>query len=136
MSARVLIVEDNPAVRELLVEYLCLFGYEAVPAADGERGLALAAPQPPDLVITDVGLPGISGLEVCRRLKGASATCHVPVLLITGISSDVETASVEAGADKLLGKPFGMEDLRLAIGELLVLKPVGGQGRPSSPTGR
>ncbi|MFB3819467.1 MAG: response regulator [Candidatus Methylomirabilales bacterium] len=125
MPARVLIVEDNPAVRDLLVEYVSLFGHEPVPAANGERGLALAAAQPPDLVITDVCLPGISGLELCRRLKGAPATRHVPVLLVTGIPSDVETASVEAGADKLLGKPFNMETLRRVVGELLVPKRVG-----------
>ena len=82
---RVLIAEDNPGMRETLAHLVRGLGYDAVAVPDGEAALAALAEAPPDLVLSDIAMPGLTGLEVCRRLKADPATRLIPVILITGL---------------------------------------------------
>ncbi|MBT8425266.1 MAG: response regulator, partial [Silicimonas sp.] len=79
----VLVVEDEPAQREVLVYNLRAEGYEVVQAADGDDGLVLVEEVTPDLIILDWMLPGVSGIEVCRRLKANTKSRAIPVILLT-----------------------------------------------------
>jgi len=104
---KVLVVEDNPDILELVAYHLEAQGYEVVRAMTGENGLAQAAKTAPDLVILDVMLPGINGLDVCRKLKQQEATRSIPVLLLTAKSEDTDIISgLELGADDYITKPF------------------------------
>jgi two-component system, OmpR family, response regulator MprA len=107
---RVLVVDDDPAVRESLRRSLTFNGYEVAVAEDGQRGLAAVALGKPDVVVLDVMMPGLDGLEVCRRLRAAGD--DIPVLMLTAreaISDRV--AGLDAGADDYLVKPFALEEL-------------------------
>lgn len=83
---RVLLVDDSPSARHLLAERLTERGYEVTPAADGIAAAELALGQPPDFVVTDLWMPGVSGVQLCRLLRAEPRTAHVPVILITGES--------------------------------------------------
>ena len=120
--ARVLIAEDNPVMRETLTVLVRGLGYDAVAVADGEAALASVAGGAPDLLLSDVAMPGLSGLEVCRRLKADPATRLIPVILITGLGDDYKIEGIEAGADDFLGKPFSPAELRARIRALLRTK--------------
>ena len=108
----VLVIEDDPANRALLTALLERAGYRAVTAADGPSGLAAALETAPDIVLLDVGLPGMDGLEICRRLRADPRTVTMPVVLLTGRTSvDDVVAGLDAGADDFLAKPFHEAEL-------------------------
>ncbi len=117
--ARILIAEDNPHLQDLLVEYASVLGYEPMAVVNGEEALAAAAAWPPDLMICDVGLPDVSGVEVCMRFKASPETQDVPVLLITGLGEDHASRISPAGPDGILWKPFELDELRAEIRRLL-----------------
>src|SRR6202035_4637378 len=98
---RILIVDDNETNRDILVTRLSVHGYELSQAADGEEALAAAKEQQPDLILLDVMMPKIDGVEVCRRLKSDPTLPFMPIILVTAkaASSDVVTG-LEAGADE------------------------------------
>lgn len=110
MTLRVLVVDDEPAIRELLAEYLRGRGFDVSMAADGERATSKIAADPPDLVLTDLKLPGIDGLEVVRA--AASSIPPVPCVLMTGFGT-VETAvtAFGHGAAGYVLKPFKLKDV-------------------------
>jgi len=103
----ILVVEDEEDIAELIRFNLDREGYRVFTAASGEAGLAEAARQDPDLVLLDLMLPGMNGLEVCRRLKADSGTAKIPVVMVTarGEEADVVTG-LELGADDYVTKPF------------------------------
>lgn len=106
---RVLVVDDEATVREVVGQYLDLEGYIPFYATSGLEALRVAAAAPPDLVILDLTLPGIDGLDVCRRLRAGSAT---PILMLTGRASDADKLTgFDAGADDYLAKPFNPHEL-------------------------
>lgn len=108
---RILIVEDNPALRESLASLLAFHGHRADFAADGRSGLALALADPPDVVVLDLGLPGLDGVRVCEALR-ARADRHVPVLMLTARHAiEDKLRGFQAGADDYLVKPFAGEEL-------------------------
>jgi putative two-component system response regulator len=108
----VLVVEDDPSNRALLTALLERAGYRAITASDGPSGLAAALEIAPDLVLLDVGLPGMDGLEICRRLRATPRTVTLPVVLLTGRTSvDDVVAGLDAGADDFLAKPFHEAEL-------------------------
>lgn len=108
---RILIVEDNPALRESLASLLAFHGHRADFAADGRSGLALALADPPDVLVLDLGLPGLDGLRVCEALR-ARADRHVPVLMLTARHAiEDKLRGFQAGADDYLVKPFAGEEL-------------------------
>jgi DNA-binding response OmpR family regulator len=106
---RVLIVEDEPGIRKVVRAYLERAGYEVLEAADGEQALELAASRRPALVILDLMLPGISGEEVCRRLRQGS---EVPIIMLTARAhEDDRVAGLGLGADDYVVKPFSPREL-------------------------
>src|SRR5512136_975676 len=101
--ARILVVDDTPGNVKLLVDLLVVKGYVASSAVNGEDALAMIAAQPPDLVLLDVMMPGLSGYDVCRRLRADPATALLPVVLCTSLDAQQERINgIEAGADDFL----------------------------------
>jgi CheY-like chemotaxis protein len=117
---RILIVEDNELNRDALSRRLTRRGYEVLLAADGVRGLELAGAQLPDLILMDLGLPGIDGWECTRRLKADSATASIPVVALSAhaMVGDRETA-LRAGCDEFDTKPIAFDGLLGKIARLL-----------------
>ncbi len=118
MKTRVLVIDDDPSVTSLLKRGLSYEGYSVDIAASGSEGLELAREHPPDLVLLDVMMPGIDGLEVCRRLRAADA--GLPIVLLTardGTSDQI--LGLETGADDYVVKPFTFEVLLARLRALL-----------------
>jgi two-component system cell cycle response regulator DivK len=112
VAPRILVVEDNEDNRALVVKVLRRHGYELVEAASAEEGLTLAEGDPPDLVLMDLNLTGMSGLDATRRLKRTEGLGHVPVIALTAdaMVGDREKA-LEAGCDGYLSKPIDVRKL-------------------------
>ena len=130
----VLVVEDDAANRVLLTRLLERAGYRPVTADDGPSGLAAAFEFAPDVVLLDVVLPGMDGLEICRRLRADPRTVALPVVLLTGRTSvDDVVAGLDAGADDFLSKPFHEAELLARLRsarrlELVMAEMEGAQG--------
>jgi len=121
MSARVLVVDDDPTVAEVVGDYLRRAGMEPRVAADGHTALRLAGTWRPDLVVLDVMLPGIDGLEVCRRLRDARGEqALLPVIMLTALGGeDDRVLGLETGADDYVTKPFSPRELSLRVQAVL-----------------
>lgn len=129
---RILVIDDNAdllqMIRLLLEER---GGHEVVLSAEGQDGLDKAASDPPDLAIIDVMMPGMTGYEVCERLRSNPSTTDIPIIILTARGQDVDRqAALEAGADVYIAKPVTMADLLEQVNELLEKKPPPGR-RPS-----
>ena len=103
----ILVVEDEEDIRELLKYNLEKEGYQVFVAATGEEALQTVRARRPDLILLDLMLPGIDGLEVCRRIRGGAQTQHLPIIMLTakGEEADIVTG-LELGADDYIVKPF------------------------------
>ncbi len=114
---RLLMIDDDEKLVALMQEYLSGHGFHVDSAGDGEAGLAAALAEPPELVILDLMLPGLDGLEVCRRLRQSSS---VPVLMLTARGEDTDRiVGLELGADDYLAKPFNTRELLARIRAIL-----------------
>ncbi|MGH8824719.1 MAG: response regulator transcription factor [Jiangellaceae bacterium] len=114
---RVLVVDDDPTVSDVVRRYLERAGFDVDKAGDGLSALALAAERPPDLVVLDLMLPGMSGLEVCRRLRRSS---DVPVVMLTALGEESDrVVGFETGADDYVTKPFSPRELALRVQSVL-----------------
>ncbi len=117
---RVLVVEDDPTVAEVVTGYLSRAGYATAHAADGFAALDRAAQFRPHLVVLDLMLPGIDGLEVCRRLRRADGGPALPVVMLTARGEEADRIlGLELGADDYVTKPFSPRELVLRIGSVL-----------------
>jgi two-component system response regulator MprA len=115
---KVLVVDDEPALRVALERALRREGHEVELAADGERALDAVAGVHPDAVVLDVSMPGLNGIEVCRRMRAGGD--RTPVLLLTGRHTiDDRVAGLDAGADDYLVKPFALKELQARVRALL-----------------
>lgn len=117
-----LIVEDNDEFREFLKTQLS-DTYNVTVASDGEEGERLAVAQNPDIIVSDIMMPGIDGVELCRRIKNNLQTSHIPIILLTARASDEsKIRGYEAGADSYISKPFNMDMLLMRIRKLIESK--------------
>ena len=117
VPATVLVVDDDPTVAEVVVTYLERAGLQAVHAATGASGLAAFEADSPDLVVLDLMLPDLDGLEVCRRLR---STSDVPVIMLTALGGEVDRVlGLEVGADDYVTKPFSPRELVLRVQSVL-----------------
>jgi len=118
MNAHILIVDDDNRVTSALRRTLAYAGYQVSIAANGEGALSIVRTRPPDMVILDLMLPGIDGLEVCRRLRSAGDSIAVLMLTARDAVAD-RVAGFETGADDYLVKPFALEELLARVKALL-----------------
>jgi DNA-binding response OmpR family regulator len=132
-AGRILVVDDDPTVSDVVARYLAHAGYQVLLAADGFAALEIAAAQSPDLVVLDIMLPGLDGLAVCRRLR---ETSPVPVILLTALGAETDRImGLEIGADDYVTKPFSPRELVLRVGSVLRRARGGGASvAASAPT--
>ena len=105
----VLVVDDEPIVRDVVVRYLAQAGYRTIEAADGDAALALLAEEEPNIVVLDLMLPGVDGLSLCRRIRARSS---LPVIMVTALAEEADRLTgLELGADDYLTKPFSPREL-------------------------
>jgi DNA-binding response OmpR family regulator len=124
VTRRVLVVDDDDLTLEILATILNLEDFEVVTAVDGAGALAAAEATPPDVVVLDVMMPDIDGLEVCRRLRAREATRTVPVILLTARDRpDDREAGLAAGADAYVTKPFSPLGLIETIAGIQARRP-------------
>jgi two-component system, OmpR family, alkaline phosphatase synthesis response regulator PhoP len=118
---RVLVIEDDPDIVLSLRHNLEREGlFEVTAARDGEAGLAEALRRPPDLVILDLGLPGLDGVELCRRLRREPETARLPIIMLTArVDEAARVAGLNAGADDYVAKPFSVRELMARVTAVL-----------------
>lgn len=134
--ARIAVVEDSPEVRLLVCDELRQLAHEVLSASDGEQGLALCLAQRPDVVVLDVLMPALNGIEVLRRLRAAGF--DAPVLLLTARDSEADrVAGLELGADDYVVKPFSLRELSARVNALLrrAGPRAGAEGAPPRDSG-
>jgi DNA-binding response OmpR family regulator len=105
-GARILVVEDHPTMREAMRLVLEGEGFAIDEASDGETALAMVRSDPPDLVFLDLNIPGVSGTDVLRALKGDPATAEVRVIIVTATGEEGRGRVIDLGADEYFTKPF------------------------------
>jgi len=116
----ILYIEDNEVNRRLVQDLLRLTSYKLLEAVDGESGVAMARQERPDLILMDVQLPKISGIEATRTLRGEPATANTPIIAITSFAlAGDEQKALEAGATAYMAKPYSPLDLLQLIRRLL-----------------
>jgi two-component system phosphate regulon response regulator PhoB len=119
-AARVLVVEDDPALASVISRALGERGHEVAIEARGDSGLQAAIDGSFDIVVLDVVVPGIDGIEVCRRLKRDERTARLPVIMLTARQEPVDRiVGLELGADDYITKPFNLRELVLRVGAVL-----------------
>jgi putative two-component system response regulator len=122
-QATILVVEDDVQIREVLTEHLTNLGYGIVTTASAEEALQRVEETTPDLVLTDVHMGGMSGIDLCARLKHDQRFQLMPVIIITGQSDlDARIAGLAAGADDFFAKPFNLLEIRTRVAALLRVK--------------
>ncbi len=117
---KVLVIEDERDIRELVRLCLEAEGFQVLEAGDGEFGLSLVRRERPALVVLDLMLPGLGGLEVCRRIRADAATARLPVVVLTARSAEADkVVGLEMGADDYVTKPFSPRELAARVKALL-----------------
>jgi DNA-binding response OmpR family regulator len=133
MNARILVVDDDLTIGEVVGEYLRDAGLETRHAADGPSALSMAREWPPDLVVLDLMLPGLDGLEVCRRLRAAHGSQALPVIMLTALGQEADrVVGLEAGADDYVTKPFSPRELALRV-QAVLRRAAAAQAPPPEP---
>ncbi|MBX7248823.1 MAG: response regulator transcription factor [Caulobacteraceae bacterium] len=131
MPRSILVVDDDPHIRQLLVFALTKAGLEAREAPDGEAALASVAAEPPDLVVLDINMPRMDGLEVCRRLRGEG---DLPILFLSSRDDEIDRVlGIELGADDYVVKPFSPREVVARVSAILRRS---GRGEGGEPAGR
>src|SRR5438552_192903 len=120
MTTRILVVEDDPDIAELVQRYLSKAGFTTDRAASGREALELIGTKAPDLLILDLMLPHLDGLEICRRVRAHEKTAHIPIIMLTARADESERiVGLELGADDYLAKPFSPNELVARVRALL-----------------
>ena len=118
MGDKVLAVDDELQMRDLLNLFLTRDGYEVILASNGEDALKLAQKENPQIILLDIKMPGIDGIEVCRRLKANRKTQSIPIIVITALG-DHKMEAIEAGADDFISKPLDMLELSTRVKSII-----------------
>jgi CheY-like chemotaxis protein len=127
----VLVADDEPSTRALVADHLRNRGYQIIEASDGDEAWDLAQEHLPNLIILDVMMPGMSGWEVCRRIREAVSLAHTGVIMLTGIGEHLNAmTSPLYGADAYVDKPFDFRDLDAKVADSLASRSRGILGRP------
>ncbi|MCB0236861.1 MAG: response regulator, partial [Anaerolineae bacterium] len=117
MTDKVLVIEDEPALQETLAYNLTRQGYEVITVGDGKEGIAATRREQPDLLILDLMLPGVDGIEVCRVLR---QEMNMPILMLTAKADEIDKiVGLEVGADDYMTKPFSMRELMARVKAML-----------------
>ncbi|HEY0550970.1 MAG TPA: response regulator, partial [Verrucomicrobiae bacterium] len=120
MKPKILVVDDEPDALELIQYNLKAAGYDVVTAADGEEALKKARASQPALVILDVMLPEVDGLEVCKTLRREPTTSSIPIIMLTAKAAEIDRVlGLELGADDYVTKPFSPREMVLRVKALL-----------------
>jgi len=128
---KVLVIEDNPLLRDSIAAWLELAGYTVVVASDGCEGLAALYREAPDLIITDVGMPRLNGIEVIKSVRRfPSRLSRVPIIVLTGCFRESASQAISAGADRALSKPVDPDMILAHLTHLL--KPAPAAFTPAS----
>jgi two-component system cell cycle response regulator len=118
MEEKVLVVDDELEIRDLLSEVLQQEGYDVLLASAGEEAIELAKRETPHVILLDVRMPGIDGIEVCKRLKTDPKTQYIPIIMITGYDEN-KIAAIEVGADDFVNKPIDLVELAIRVKSIL-----------------
>jgi putative two-component system response regulator len=122
-TAKILVVDDEDAIREYLQQILTEWGYTVITAADGREALPVAVREQPDLILLDIAMPHLDGIETCKRLRERPTTRAARVIILTAYDTrDRLEESIAAGADDFLGKPINLTELRLRVTSMLKVK--------------
>jgi DNA-binding response OmpR family regulator len=131
MTTRIAIIDDDAHVRELVAAVLAEAGYESVGYADGKAALEGMLATPPALVLLDIGLPGMDGLQVCRAIRGDPRTARLPVIMLTGAVGEADQVlGFEVGADDYVTKPWQGRSLVARIRAVLRRSQAAGEDAP------
>ena len=121
MSKTILVVEDTVDTRELLHLYLTKEEFKVITAADGGEGLYRTKSDHPDLIITDINMPNLSGLEMIKQIREEPEVARIPVIALTAYGKDFSEQATSAGANDTMQKPFDFEELVALVKSLLKL---------------
>jgi DNA-binding response OmpR family regulator len=126
LKERVLVIDDEPDLLELIEVNMKAAGFEVLSASNGKEGLEMARKTKPELIVLDVMLPELGGLEVCKSLRRDPATADIPVLMLTARATEIDRVlGLELGADDYVTKPFSTRELVLRVKNLLRRKTAG-----------
>jgi CheY-like chemotaxis protein len=120
--ARILVVEDNTDSRDILSKLLRMSGYEVTSACDGESGYSAALDQLPDLIITDINMPIMGGLELLKKVRLESQLNETAILVVTAFGDEAAREAINAGADAAAAKPFDFESFIGTVEDLIVTR--------------
>lgn len=122
---KMLIVDDDALIGEMIKDYFKAEGipYEFLAAGDGEEALKVCLEQKPDILITDIMIPKMNGIELIKRLRGMADFAVMPIIAITAGSEDTKTQAINAGAHMVIEKPINRKDLVKNVNELLLATP-------------
>jgi two-component system cell cycle response regulator len=121
-KSRVLVVDDDE-LNVRLLEGILSDKYEITTAYNGKEALLEVEKKPPDLILLDIMMPGMTGYEVCKKLKGDKKTLHIPIVMVTALTEKAEKIKgIEAGADDFLNKPVDVNELMVRVKSLLRIK--------------
>jgi two-component system KDP operon response regulator KdpE len=133
-TGKILVVDDDPQIRRVMKATLVGHGYEVIEARTGEDAMETISAEPPNLVLLDMNLPGMGGLETCQAIRAGS---DIPVVILSVRNSEKDkVAALDAGADDYVTKPFGIEELLARIRATLRRSPASPEGGPSGYASR
>jgi len=133
VQTKILVVDDSDDTREMMAKLLELESFTVVTAEDGSAGLKLANDEQPDLIITDINMPNMNGIEMIKRLRQLPRFGDVPIMAITAYGNGVAREALEAGADRAATKPVQFNTLVVEIRELLSGSNLQGRSGSQSP---
>ena len=116
-----MVVDDEPTIRNLLNDLLAEEGYEVILASDGKEAINLAETEDPGVILLDINMPGVNGLEVCQKLKELDKTKYIPIIIVTALADRGFMAYLE-GADDFVTKPFNNIELTFRIRSMLRIR--------------